>query len=222
VSETMFLTNAEAEVIHAQVAGVVAHTGVQVVTAIVGKSDTYNELPWKAFALGASAAAFGLVVADAWRPDWVTSASVLLQSVTILSVAGASALLAIFVPPFGRLFLRTTRRELEVRHHAESLFLKRQLFRTQERNAVLLLVSLFERRIEILPDIGLHERVREADWNSVIKRMTPLLRQARPFHALQEGLTAIETLLEAKGFRASAPGGSQNDVVPDRPIEERA
>ena len=52
----MFLTKAEADAIDAQVARLESRTGVQVVTAVVGKSDTYAELPWKAFALGASLA----------------------------------------------------------------------------------------------------------------------------------------------------------------------
>jgi putative membrane protein len=214
----MFLTRAEADAIDAQVARVESRTGVQIVTAVVGKSDTYVELPWKAFALGASLAAFGVVVADAWRPDWVTSRTALLHAVTILGAAAASALLAVFVPAFGRLFLRATRRELEVRHHAQSLFLTRELFRTRQRTGVLVLVSLFERRIEILPDTGLHDRVSEADWRAVIAPMTPLLRQARPFHALEEGLAALEALLAAKGFRAAEGGANE---LPDRPIEER-
>ena len=191
---------------------------MQIVTAVVGKSDTYVELPWKAFALGASLAAFGVVVAEAVRPEWPTSRTALLHAVTILGVAAASALLAVFIPAVGRLFLRATRRDLEVRQYAQSLFLTRQLFRTGQRTSVLVLVSLFERRIEILPDTGLHDRVTEAEWRAVIDRMTPLLRQARPFHALQEGVDAVEALLAAKGFRAAKAG--DNDL-PDQPIQER-
>jgi putative membrane protein len=218
----MFLTSAEADAIDAQVARVESRTGVQVVTAVVGKSDNYVELPWKAFALGASLAAFGVVIADTWRPEWVAANTALLHVVTILGVAGAFALLAVLVPAFGRLFLRATRRDIEVRHYAQSLFLTRELFRTRERTGVLVLVSLFERRIEILPDTGLHDRVSEADWRDVVSRMAPRLREARPFHALQDGLAAIETLLAAKGLRpvGAAAGGPGSNDLPDRPIEE--
>ena len=74
------------------------------------------------------------------------------------------------VPPFARLFLAAHRRDLEVRQHAQSLFLTRELFATRARTGVLILVSLFERRIEILPDTGLHARVSEADWRGVVER----------------------------------------------------
>ena len=191
---------------------------MQIVTAVVGKSDTYVELPWKAFALGASLAAFGVVLAETVRPEWVTARTALLHAVTILGVAATSALLTVFIPALGRLFLRATGRDLEVRQYAQSLFLTRELFRTAKRTSVLVLVSLFERRIEILPDTGFHDRVTKAEWRAVIARMTPLLQQARPFHALREGVGAVEALLATKGFRAAEAGG--NDL-PDRPVQER-
>ena len=218
----MFLTATEADSIDAQVAAVEARTGVQVVTAVVGKSDNYAELPWKAFALGASLAAFGVVGEDAWRPEWIAANTALTHAVVILGVAGLFALLAIFVPPFGRLFLRATRRDIEVRHYTQSLFLTRELFKTRNRTAVLVVVSLFERRIEILPDVGLHGRISESEWRLIVFRMAPLLREARPFHALKEGLAAIETLLLDKGYKiAGEPGAPGSDDLPDRPIEER-
>jgi putative membrane protein len=214
----MFLTTAEADAIDAAVARVEAHTGVQIVTAVVGKSDSYVELPWKAFALGASLAAFGVVLVDAWRPAWPTATTALVHAVVMLGVGGASALFAVFVPSFGRLFLRATRSELEVRQYAESLFLRRGLFGTARRTSVLVLVSLFERRVEILPDTGLHDLVSEADWGAVVVRMTPLLRQGRAFHALDAGLGAIDALLAGKGFSTAVAAANE---LPDRPIEER-
>jgi putative membrane protein len=214
----MFLSKAEADAIDAQVAGVESRTGVQVVTALVGKSDTYSELPWKAFALGASLAALGVVAGDAWHPAWAVAQTALVHAVAILGGGAALALLAVFVPAVGRLFLNDARRDLEVRHHTQVLFLARDLSRTRHRTGVLIVISLFERRIEILADIGLHARVSEAEWHALIARMTPHLRGARPYHALQEGLTAVEALLAAKGFRAE---GTAANELPDRPIEER-
>ena len=69
----MFLSSAEADAVDARIARVEARTGVQVVTAIVGRSDTYPEIPWKAFALGVATAALIIVVLDFTRPDWMTA-----------------------------------------------------------------------------------------------------------------------------------------------------
>lgn len=213
----MYLSTAEADAIDKQIGPMESRTGVQIVTAVVGKSDNYAELPWKAFGLGASLAGIAIVLVDARWPNWVTSHTALLHATTVLGAALACALAAIAAPPFARLFLSDARRDLEVRQHAESLFLRRELFATRGRRGVLIFVSLFERRIEILPDTGLRGRISEADWQSVIASMTPQLAAGRPFHALQEGLSALEALLVARGFqRDDGP-----NELPDRPIEER-
>jgi putative membrane protein len=213
----MFLTRAETDAIDQQTARLESRTGVEVVTAVIGKSDVYAELPWKAFALGASLAGFAAVLGDALWPQWITANTPLIQTTTILGVGAASALAAIVIPPFARLFLAAARRDAEVRQYAQSLFLTRELFKTRGRMGVLILVSVFERRVEILPDIGLHARIGATDWDSVIASMTPRLSDARPFHALQEGLATLEALLVSRGFQ---PGADANELA-DRTIEER-
>ena len=188
---------------------------MQIVTAIVDKSDTYAELPWKAFALGVSIAAFTIVVVDLWRPQWPASYVAVVHSVTTLAAGAAAALVAIFVPPFARLLLRASRCEVEVRQYAQSLFLKHAIFETRARNAVLILISLFERRVEILTDAGLGDRVTESEWRGMIARMTPHLRDTRPFDALTRGVDAVGDLLASKGFHHRA-----GNELPNRPIEE--
>jgi uncharacterized membrane protein len=135
----MFLTTTEADEIEAHVAGIEARTGVQIVAAVVGKSDTYVELPWKAFALGVSAAALASVTVDALRPEWTTANTAIIQAVIVLGAGGAVALLAIFVPAFARLFLRAARAEAEVRQYAQSMCLQRQIFATPGRTGVLVI-----------------------------------------------------------------------------------
>src|SRR5215813_4500754 len=214
----MRLQPAESDAIDRRIATVEARTGVQVVTAVVPRSDSYVELPWKAFALGASLAAFGVVLADFWVQPWLTSSTALLHAVAVLGSAAACALLAVFVPSFARLFLRQTRGHAAVKERAQSFFLRHELFATRRRTGVLILVSRFERRVEILPDTGLHEPVGEAEWRQVIDAMTPHLRDARAFHALEAGIAVIERLLVVRGFDNHA--GAPNEL-PNRPIEER-
>jgi putative membrane protein len=215
----MLLSKAEADAIKARSAELESRVGVQVIAAIIGKADAHVELPWKAFALGAVLSGLAVVVADVARPQWLTANVALVDAVTILSTGAASALLAVFVPAYARLFLRSTRRDAEVRRSAEALFLRHELFRTRERNGVLILVSCFERKVEILADAGLHRRVSEAEWRPVFARMTPLLRERRFAEALQEGLAATEELLAAKGLKARVGAGQEN-ALPDRPIDE--
>ena len=214
----MALTPGEAEAIDARVAAVEAATGVEVVAALIGKADAYVELPWKAFALGASVAALAAAIADAVRPDWVAAHAALKWAVAILAAGGASALAAVFVPGWARAFLTPSRREVEVRQYAQALFLEREMFRIPDRTGVLLLVSAFERRIEILPDTGHRERIAAAEWQEVVARMGPRLAAGRQADALLEGLGALQDLLVRKGYRGG--GGAAGGRLPNRPIDE--
>ena len=191
-------------------------TGVQVVPAVVGKSDTYPEVPWTAFGLGAAFTSLVLVVSDRLRPEWATASTAAMHAFAVLGVGATCALLAAFVPAIARLLLHRRRTDVEVRQYAESLFLRRALYATRARTGLLVLVSLFEHRIEIIADTGFDGRVAPADWQAVIARMTPHLRDRRPFDALRDALGAIETLLAAKGFRAA---GGDNEL-PNAAIEE--
>ncbi len=195
-----------------------AATGVQLVPAIAGKSDSYAELPWKAFALGASLAALALVAADRLQPQWATNDTARLHVILVLGAGAIAELAAIFIPAFARLLLRPVRAEVEVRQYAESLFLRHGLSKTSGRVGLLVFVSVFERRIEIVADTGFAGRVSPDDWRAVIARMTPHLRDRRPYAALQDALAAIQQLLIAKGFTPTA--GDRNELS-DIVIEDR-
>jgi putative membrane protein len=211
-----FLDQGESAALEQAIAGLETQTGVQVVTAVIGKADSYVELPWKAFALGTALGGLVLVVADALSPRWSGAENALILAVAMLGAGASSALLAVVAPPYARLFLRASRRDVEVRHYAQAFFLRRELFATRGRTGILLLVSLFERKLEILADVGLHARFDAADWRAVIDAMTPLLRERRCFGALRQGVGRIETLLLAKGMTATR-GGNE---LSDRPVQE--
>ena len=210
------MSHVEADAIGARIAQVEARTGAQVVTAIVGRSDAYPELAWKAFALGAAIAALAVVVLDVVRPDWMSAYAVWSNVTPILGAGGANAILALVLPPYARLYLNRVRCHGEVKQCAQAMFLERQLFKTHSRNGVLLFVSVFERRVELHADVGFHDRVEEHEWRAVIDAMMPLLASARLSEALTRGLERVETLLSGKGFLGI---GCPNELS-DRPIDE--
>jgi len=214
----MFLTAAETKAIEAQVAAIEARDGVQIVTAIIGRANAHGELLWKAFALGVAFAGFAVVVGDVLRPDWSSAHAALFHVLVILAGGTLSAVAALFVPAYARLFLQVARRDADVRRYAESLFLRRHLFNTRGRNGILVLVSRFERRVEIVADIGFDGRIGEPEWRSVIARMTPMLAADSTAAALKQGLARLDELLVAKGMHGTPSGGNE---LSDRPIEER-
>jgi putative membrane protein len=212
----VFLSEAEARAIDARIQQFETRTGAQVVTAVLGKCDSYPELVWKAFAMAAVLCAFAVAIVDTYWPAWVGTYAALSNVAPVLLAGAASALAAVFVPDYARLFLRATRRDAEVRQRAHVLFLDRGLTATKARNGVLLLVSLFERKVEIVSDLAYQGRVERSDWDGVIAAMTPSLASGKPAQALLAGLDTLETMLRNRGYNA---GGGTNEL-PDRPIEE--
>jgi len=189
------LTAAEAATIEARVKVLEARAGIQVVAAVVERSDVYHGLRWRAFAIVVSLAGLSAVLLDEFRPSWPSEHTVLLVLALVLGVGAAAALAATVRPGFARLFLEPLRADAEIRRRAESLFLQQELFGTRGRNAILILASSFERRAAVYADRGLRERVPDDLWIAVAARMNPLLATGRTADALLAGLGAAETLL---------------------------
>jgi putative membrane protein len=214
----MHLTTEEAAEVEERVAALEARTGVEVVAAVVSRSDHYPEIPWSAFALGASLAALAVAVWDVARPAWPSTTGVLLHGAAILGAGAVLALATLLSRGFARLFLRDTRAEGEVLQQAQGLFLEREVFRTPGRAGALLLASLFERRVVLVPDTGLRVRIRSEAWKQVVDRMTPELAAGRTARAFLDGLGVLEDVLVREGFSAGDAGTRRS--LPDRPVEE--
>ncbi|UWX58388.1 TPM domain-containing protein [Chlorobaculum sp. MV4-Y] len=189
-------------------------TGTQIVLTVIQRSDSYAELPWKAFALGASAAGLALLLLH-WRLyDWYPDVPPLVMVVGILASGALLALLSAVIPRFARLFLSDYRAEVEVQQYAKALFLDRELFATQGRRGFLLLVSLFEHRVVILPDKGLDERFKEDDVKNMIAAMTPLLKRRQVVQAFDAGLDYLSRILTTTSSQV------HSDELPNEIIEE--
>ncbi|HVF63624.1 MAG TPA: hypothetical protein VNE58_06500 [Casimicrobiaceae bacterium] len=213
------ISDNESATIERRIADVEARTGVQIVTAIVPRADSYPELPWRGFALGCALAALIAVAIHVGRPDWLSTKALLMQALAILGGGFIGGALAIWFPPFAKLLLPAERARVEVRQCAETLFLTRELFATPRRDALLILVGEFERRIVIVPDVYCRGRVSTAEWQGVVAQMTPKLADGRVADAFLAGLTALERLLIDRGFTPAPPVAN---VIPDAMLRDEA
>jgi len=212
------LSRRDADAIEARVREVEARTGAQIVTAVLRRSDSYPEIVWTAFALAVGFASVLVAVVDVLRPDWIGANAALTNLVPVLFVGALSALATVLIPPYARLYLHAERAHAEVHQRAHSLFLDRRLTATRDRIGVLVLVSLFERQVVIVADLGFDGKLGGGEWNHVIRAMTPLLAQRNHAIALLRGLDAMELLLREHGFTQ----GSGRDELANRPIDETA
>ena len=191
-------------------------TGTQIVLAVIERSDVFAELPWKAFALGAAVSGLAAVLFSLLRPGWQSNFTVLFAVVTTLAISAACSLLCVVYPKFARLLLDAHRAEVEARQYAESLFLSRELFATRGRAGVLLLVSMFEQQVVLLPDTGLRKRLGREAQQAIVDTMTAFLATGTVSGALEKGLRELEQRLAA-----TATGASLESELPNTIIEEK-
>jgi putative membrane protein len=205
----MRLTEEEQNLLSARVTGLETRTGTQAVAAVIGKSDSYAEAPWKAFALGAALAALYCAARSLIAYEWEAGETALRHAVVILGSGVFLALLAVLLEPFARLFTDRRRRDLEVSQYAKALFFDRGLDRTRGRIGILMLVSLFERKVVILADDGFEARIDRDDWQRLTDRMTLLLSRGYVAGALHAGLEGLEALLLARGYRVDESAANE-------------
>jgi putative membrane protein len=194
-------------------------TNAQIVLAVIKRSDSYAELPWKAFALGASVTSLLFFILNLLIKYWISHTTVLIAAALPLFVGALFALLTVFIPGFAKLFLATHRAEVEVLQYAESLFLERELFATNKRTGILLLISLFERQVLLLPDKGIRNSLTIDEKRNVITSMTLLLKRNEVSKAFEVGLKQISLILEARTNGGLAI--RDKNELPNEIIEEK-
>jgi putative membrane protein len=199
----------------ALIADVEKRTNTQIVLAVIQRSDIYAELPWKAFALGTSFTGLLVFILDLLFYGWFPRVTVPIAVAGILSGGALFVLLTVLIPGFAKRFLSAFRAEVEVRQYAESLFLSRELFATSKRMGILMLVSLFERKVVILPDKGLIDQLTGDSMQSMIAAMTLFLKKREIRKAFEAGLEQLSHTLET-----NVKGAGENELS-DEIIEEK-
>ena len=214
----LFLEPAAAEAVKARGSALEAASGVEVVTAVIARADSYPEAPWKAFALGASLAALAVAALAFAEPGWDTLAAVIETAVAVLAAGGLVALGTVWIPSLAAVFVPAERRDAEVRQYAQALFLEQGLHRTRHRDGILVLVSLFEHRVVVLADRGVSDKVARTEFDTVVAAVTGALSSASLVDALLTGLDRLQGLLLQHGFHARA---SDTNELPDGVIQQR-
>ncbi len=193
-------------------------TGSQIVMAVIKRCDNYPEIPWKAFALGASATSLVVLLLDLFFPAWITNTNIILSVSAILLAGAFLSLATIILPGFAGRFPAGSRRETEPLQYAQSLFLARELFATEGRRGVLLLVSLFERQVVILPDTGIRNRLGEDNIINIISGMKPHLKKGSLREAMEKGLEGIVTALSPPGSEMPDKNELSDEIIQEEGV----
>ena len=198
---TPVLSEAELQRVRDAVADAERQTSGEIVPYIVERSGAYEVAIWRGaafLAVGTMALAVLLLqFYSGWGLGWLyTSWGMAL----LASLAGTvGAVLTAFVPALRRLLTGAEQMALRVHRRAALAFLDEEVFKTRDRTGILLFVSLFEHRIEVLGDEGINEQVTAEEW---IEVFDPIRRGVKGGHladGLVEAIGMCGRLLHEKG-----------------------
>lgn len=178
-----FFTPSEREQIRQAVTAAETATAGEIVTMVVDSSDTYRESE----TLGAMLlAGFVAIVA-----------AVAIHHVTIWSYI---PMVFVFYFPCRLLFRSVPRLKLSfvgrrrlhdaVRERAVRAFYEKGLYRTRGATGILIFISLLERKVWILGDRGINEKIAPHFWSEIAGALTKGLREGKGGGALCTAIAA--------------------------------
>jgi putative membrane protein len=203
---------ADVEAVRRAVAVAEATSAGDIVPYVVAASDPYPGALWKGATLGALLASLLAWAVEQWLGLWAASAFVW----TVLPPAAGAALglLAVhFVPALRRALTGQPAMELRTHRRAATAFVEEEVFKTAGRTGVLIFLSLFERRVVVLADSGIHARVAETEWDALAARIVTGIREGTPGAALVAAIDDCAALLVRHGLRR--PPGEASQLAPD-------
>lgn len=195
-------SGAERDAIREAVAAAEKRTAGEIVPYVVGRSGTYEVAVWRAASGGALLAGAGaLAVAwayDGWSLTWLYSAWAMALVMTLGGALGAA--LAVFVPPVRRALAGAARLDERVHRRAAQAFVDEEVFDTRDRTGILLFVSLFEHRIEVVGDAGINAKVEPAEWAEVVDLIRTGIRRDNLAAGLVAAVEKCGDLLHRRGI----------------------
>lgn len=168
-----------------------SRTSGEIVPLVVDESYHYP----RAESVGAGGFALGLGVLAAWgfghSSVWIFLPVFLLAYLPL-------RLLIRFLPGLKRRFIHPAEINAEIEEKALLAFFDHGLYRTRDATGVLILISLFERRVRILADTGISAVVPQQEWDGIVAELTAGIRAGRICEALCSAVGRCGDLLQER------------------------
>ena len=194
----MSFTEADRKRIEAAVHEAEGQTSGEIVPYVVASSDLYEEAEWKTSALlgGIVLLAFVLLhrLTEVWLPVDLAG-----TAIAVIAAAVVGVLLARYVPFVKRIFAGRKLMERRVRQRAVEAFVDEEVFDTKERTGILIFLSLTEHQVLVLGDSGINAKVRQHEWEDVVKVIIDAVKKGKVVDGLVAAIRQCGHLLQRQG-----------------------
>jgi putative membrane protein len=100
------------------------------------------------------------------------------------------------IPFFTRLLITKQEIEYEVTQRAIEAFFEHNLHTTKKHNGVLIFISILERKIKIITDVGVKSAISQKIWDQIIVDFTDKVQKGLFVEALKNTIVATSNVLE--------------------------
>ena len=200
-----FFSEEEKEKIKATTQGVESRTIGEIMVMVVESSDPYVEAELLGGVLLGSLLSFVLTVLFFHSSIW----SFVPMSFIFFF---PSQWIVKKVIPLKALFISRERKADAVGRRAISAFYEHGLYKTRKNTGVLFLLSLLERKVWVLADKGIHEKIGQESLNQVATVVSQGIREGRPCEAL---CGAIQEIGESLSRHFPVTPGDTNELPED-------
>ncbi len=116
-----------------------------------------------------------------------------------------------YIPALKRLFTTNAEMQEEVHQRAIQIFHENKVSMTKGRTGIMIFISLLERKVEVLADCGINEKVEKNYWNDLVQTLIGHLKEGK---AVEGIIAAIESC--GKSLKESFPREDDDkNEIPD-------
>jgi putative membrane protein len=182
-----FFTEAEQERIRRAIVAAESRTAGEIVPMIVTSSARYTEVEL----LGVITGLFiGMIAEGVWSDPWGS------PFLNLWPVVGALAGFLFCRIPAAKRFLASKNRVVQAMHiTCLAAFTEHGLHYTRDHTGILILVSLLERRVQVLADRGINQKVSAGTWDEVVRLLTAGLKSGQACDAFCQAIERCGELL---------------------------
>lgn len=190
-----FLSAQEREKIKASVEKAEKHTSGEIVPMIVSRSYHYP----MSDVIGGILFAFPLsLIATYFLGGWLWIGHynmwLFLGIITVLFVIFHRIVKS--VDSLKRLFISDREIGEEVEEAAITGFFREGLYRTRDETGILIFISVFERRVWILADRGINEKVKQGQWNEIVTKIVEGIKNNNQANAICDAVDNMGRMLK--------------------------
>lgn len=188
--ERTFFAEGARKRVTATIKEVEAGTSAEVVVAVRNASGSYRDIDY----LFGFAASFGALLVLLFHPFEFATEGMPFEVVAAFAFGSVFCAKA---RPLRRALAPRTRRERSCRDAARAAFVELGVGRTRERNGILVLVSLFERRVSLVADVGIDPAKLGPEWGARVAALEGSLAAGASLDRFVDALRALGPVLGA-------------------------